>query len=80
MGEPVPRSLAENEAAHPAQPLTARERESASCSNSQAAGPSAAVLHQLPLLVPDPDPEKFSQTGFGSTKSMRQKMQTKFFK
>lgn len=56
-GEPVPRSLAENEAAHPAQPLTARERESASCSNSQAAGPSAAVLHQLPLLVPDPDPE-----------------------
>ncbi|KAJ4974301.1 hypothetical protein NE237_007475 [Protea cynaroides] len=77
-GEPVPRSLAENEAAHPAQPLTARERESASCSNSQAAGPSAAVLHQLPLLVPDPDP--VSQTGFGSTKSMRQKMQTKFFK
>lgn len=55
--EPVPRSLAENEAAHPAQPLTTRERESASCSNSQAAGPSAAVLHQLPLLVPDPDPE-----------------------
>lgn len=56
-GELVPPSLAENEAAHPAQPLTTRERESASCSNSQAAGPSAAVLHQLPLLVPDLDPE-----------------------
>lgn len=56
-GEPVPRSLAEKEAAHSAQPLTTRERESAFCSNSQAADPSAAVLHQLPLLVPDPDPE-----------------------
>ena len=35
-GEPVPRSLSENKAAHPAKPLTAREHESASCSNSQA--------------------------------------------
>ena len=52
--EPLPRSLAESKVAHPAQLLAAWEHESGSCSNSQVAGPSAAVLYQLSLLVLDP--------------------------
>ncbi|CAK9183955.1 unnamed protein product, partial [Ilex paraguariensis] len=78
-GELVPPSLAENEAAHPAQPLTTRERESASCSNSQARARLQRYYTNYHFWFRTWT-QKFSQTGFGSTKSMRQKMQTKFFK